>query len=126
MERVLEGLHWKSALAYLDAIIVFKDTFEEELEQLREVLCWLRDAILKSQQVPHFPARGAILGAHSWVRRGEDGTTEGGGSAGLARPHQCGKGSQLSWSLLLLLLLCPKVHQDCLFSPPFHQERGML
>ena len=68
MERVLEGLHWKTALVYLDDIIVFGDTFEEELERLREVLCRLRDANLKLSPKkcllfqPEVPFLGHIVG----------------------------------------------------------------
>ena len=47
MERVLEGLHWKTALLYIDDVIVFGRTFGEELERLREVLRRLRAANLK-------------------------------------------------------------------------------
>ncbi|WP_435331366.1 reverse transcriptase family protein, partial [Klebsiella pneumoniae] len=38
MERVLDGLQWKTALVYLDDVIVFGSTFEEELGRLEEVL----------------------------------------------------------------------------------------
>ena len=68
MERVLEGLHWKTALVYLDDIIVFGDTFEEELERLREVLCRLRDTNLKLSPKkcllfqPEVPFLGHIVG----------------------------------------------------------------
>ncbi|XP_050714146.1 protein NYNRIN-like [Eriocheir sinensis] len=47
MERVLEGLQWKTALVYIDDVIVFGSTFEEELERLEEVLQRLRKANLK-------------------------------------------------------------------------------
>ena len=47
MERVLEGLHWKTALVYIDDVIVFGRTFEEELGRLREVMERLRTANLK-------------------------------------------------------------------------------
>ncbi|ROT77825.1 hypothetical protein C7M84_003484 [Penaeus vannamei] len=36
MERVLEGLQWRTALVYLDDIIVFGGSFDEELERLKE------------------------------------------------------------------------------------------
>jgi len=36
MERVLEGLQWRTALVYLDDIIVFGGSFDEELERLEE------------------------------------------------------------------------------------------
>lgn len=47
METVLSGLHWQSALVYLDDIVVFGRSFEEKLERLREVLRRLRQANLK-------------------------------------------------------------------------------
>lgn len=47
MERVLEGLQWKAALVYLDDVLVFGSTFEEELDRLKEVLHRLRAANLK-------------------------------------------------------------------------------
>ena len=47
MEKVLDGLQWKTALVYIDDILVFGSTFEEELERLEEVLGRLRDANLK-------------------------------------------------------------------------------
>ena len=47
METVLAGLHWQSALVYLDDIVVFGRSFEEKLERLREVLRRLRQAHLK-------------------------------------------------------------------------------
>ncbi|KAK3878771.1 hypothetical protein Pcinc_016582 [Petrolisthes cinctipes] len=47
MEKVLEGMQWKEALVYLDDVIVFGRTFEEELGRLEEVLQRLRDANLK-------------------------------------------------------------------------------
>ena len=47
MERVLDGLQWKTALVYLDDVIVFGGTFEEELGRLEEVLQRLKKANLK-------------------------------------------------------------------------------
>ncbi|ROT72619.1 hypothetical protein C7M84_008980 [Penaeus vannamei] len=47
MERVLEGLQWRTALVYLDDIIVFGGSFDEELERLEVVLRRLRAANLK-------------------------------------------------------------------------------
>lgn len=47
MERVLEGMQWKAALVYLDDVLVFGNTFEEELVRLTEVLRRLRTAGLK-------------------------------------------------------------------------------
>ena len=47
MERVLNGLQWRTALVYLDDVIVYGGTFEEELERLEEVFQRLRMARLK-------------------------------------------------------------------------------
>lgn len=47
MERVLDGLQWKTALIYLDDVIVYGSTFEEEHGRLEEVLQRLRKANLK-------------------------------------------------------------------------------
>ena len=47
METVLSGLHWQSALVYLDDIVVFGRSFTEKLDRLREVLWRLRQANLK-------------------------------------------------------------------------------
>lgn len=45
IERVLDGLQWKTALVYIDDVIVFESTFEEELECLE--MLRLRKANLK-------------------------------------------------------------------------------
>ena len=47
MEVVLSGLHWKALLVYLDDIIVFGTSFQEELQRLREVFVRMRNAGLK-------------------------------------------------------------------------------
>ena len=47
MDRVLAGLHWETCLFYLDDIIVFSSTWEENLARLREVFERLRHAKLK-------------------------------------------------------------------------------
>ena len=47
MERVLDGLQWKTALVYLDDVIVFGRTIEEEIERLEVVLQRFRAANLK-------------------------------------------------------------------------------
>lgn len=47
MDQVLAGLKWKSCLVYLDDIIVKGKTFEEHLENLKEILNRLREANLK-------------------------------------------------------------------------------
>ena len=72
MEKVLEGLQWNSALVYLDDVLVYGGTFEEELGRLEEVLRRLRVANLKlsprkctlfQHEVPflgHFVGRGGV------------------------------------------------------------------
>ena len=47
MESVLAGMHWRTLLVYLDDIIVFGKTFEEELQRLAEVFRRMRRANLK-------------------------------------------------------------------------------
>ena len=47
MEMILHGLQWETCLIYLDDIIIFGNTFEEELERLREVFSRLRKSGLK-------------------------------------------------------------------------------
>ena len=47
MESILAGMHWRTLLVYLDDIIVFGKTFEEELQRLEEVFRRMRCANLK-------------------------------------------------------------------------------
>ena len=47
MDHVLSGLHWETCLFYLDDIIVFSSTWEEQLARLRQVFERLRHAQLK-------------------------------------------------------------------------------
>ena len=47
MDRILSGLHWETCLFYLDDIIVFSSTWEEQLARLRQVFERLRHANLK-------------------------------------------------------------------------------
>ena len=47
MERVVQGLHWKTLLLYLDDIIVIAPDFTTHLRRLREVFQRLRSAGLK-------------------------------------------------------------------------------
>ena len=47
MEKVLDGIQWKTALVYLDDVIVYGSTFQEELQRLEEVLERFRRANLK-------------------------------------------------------------------------------
>ena len=47
MENIMRGLQWESLLVYLDDVIVFGKTIEEELSRLKEVFRRLRQANLK-------------------------------------------------------------------------------
>ena len=47
MEKVLSGLQWEIALIYLDDVIVFAKTIEEEIARLKIVFQRFRDANLK-------------------------------------------------------------------------------
>lgn len=47
MNKILEGLSWKTCLVYLDDVIVFGQDFESTLDRLRDVLSRLRAAGLK-------------------------------------------------------------------------------
>jgi transposase InsO family protein len=47
METILAGLHWTTCLIYLDDIIVFADSFEQQMQRLDEVITKLREAGLK-------------------------------------------------------------------------------
>ena len=47
MEQVLRGLHWKTALLYLDDVIVIAPDFQTHLDRLSEVLERLQQAGLK-------------------------------------------------------------------------------
>ena len=47
MENIMRGLQWESLLVYLDDLIVFGKTIDEEIERLRVVFQRLRQANLK-------------------------------------------------------------------------------
>ena len=47
LEKVLVGLTWHFTLTYLDECIIFFRTIEEQLERLRQVFQWFKDANLK-------------------------------------------------------------------------------
>ena len=59
MEKVLLGLHWKTALLYLDDVIVFSSDIDTHLERLAEVLDRLRSAGLKLK-----PSKCELLKTH--------------------------------------------------------------
>lgn len=52
MEHLLKAFDWKICLIYLDDVIVMGHTFEEQLEQLKQVFEWLAWAGLKQKK--HF------------------------------------------------------------------------
>lgn len=45
MDLVLSGIQWKMALAYIDDIIVFSETFDEHIERIEEVFTRLGERI---------------------------------------------------------------------------------
>ena len=47
MSEVLRGINWKSALVYMDDILIFSQTFEEHLQHLAAVFQKLREANLR-------------------------------------------------------------------------------
>ncbi|VDH94860.1 Hypothetical predicted protein [Mytilus galloprovincialis] len=47
MDKVLHGLKFKSCLCYLDDVLIFSDTFEKHLSDLKEVFQRFRPARLK-------------------------------------------------------------------------------
>ena len=47
MERILTGLHWEILLVYLDDVIIYGKTFDEELQRLQTVFQRLRESKLK-------------------------------------------------------------------------------
>ena len=47
MEQVLTGLTWKTCLVYLVDIIIFSNSFEKHMQNLREVFQRLKEANLK-------------------------------------------------------------------------------
>ena len=47
MEQVLTGLTWRTCLVYLDDIIIFSNSFEKHMQNLREVFQRLKEANLK-------------------------------------------------------------------------------
>ena len=64
MLKILAGLTWKTCLVYLDDIIVFAKTFEEQIKNLEEVLHRLKQANLKlnSKKCRFFQKRVIYLG----------------------------------------------------------------
>ena len=64
MEKVLSGLQWEIAVLYIDDVIVFANSFEEQLENLGLVLSRLRLAglKLKPQKCELFRKRVEFLG----------------------------------------------------------------
>lgn len=64
MESILGELCWKTAVVYIDDVIVFGRTYEEARERLREVLIRLREAKLKlrASKVKLFQSSVEFLG----------------------------------------------------------------
>ena len=64
MNLVLRGLTWKSALAFLDDVMILGKTFEEHLENLREVLSRFRtyNLKLKPKKCSFFKKKVKFLG----------------------------------------------------------------
>uniref|UniRef100_A0A0P4WKC4 Reverse transcriptase domain-containing protein n=1 Tax=Scylla olivacea TaxID=85551 RepID=A0A0P4WKC4_SCYOL len=91
MEKVLVGLQWKSTLVYLDDLLVFAGTFDQELERLEEELGRLQEANLKlsPKKCTFFqhevPFLGHIVGEAVCTR-----TRQSVGSGGVVRPNVCG------------------------------------
>ena len=61
MELILKGFHWQIRLIYLDDVIVMGCTFEEELEQLKQVIERLAWAGLKLKPKKCFPFQKQVL-----------------------------------------------------------------
>ena len=47
MDRVLNGLSFKSTLCYLDDVLIFSETYDQHMKDLQEVFEWFRQAGLK-------------------------------------------------------------------------------
>ena len=61
MEKVMRGLQWEVLLIYLDDIIVFGRTVEEEIQRLRLCFSRLRDANLKLKPSKCFLFQTSVL-----------------------------------------------------------------
>ena len=64
MEQVLVGLPWTTCLVYLDDIVVHAQSFQDELDRLREIFSRLRNANLKlnPKKCLLFPEEVSYLG----------------------------------------------------------------
>ena len=47
LKQVLQGLHWKTLLLYLNDVIVISPDFNSHLQRLEKIFRWLQDASLK-------------------------------------------------------------------------------
>lgn len=65
IETVFRGLSLKTALGYLDDVIVHGKTFEKELQRLKHLFQALRDAKLKSEEVPFVSKESSVFGSHN-------------------------------------------------------------
>ena len=64
MQKVLKGLHGKSCVVFLDDVCVFGKTFEEKLDNLREVFTRIRQAnlTLRPENCKFFQSKVKYLG----------------------------------------------------------------
>lgn len=62
MNKILEGLSWKTCLVYLDDVIVFGQDFESTLDRLDDVLMRLRAAGLSPKKCDLFKKKVSYLG----------------------------------------------------------------
>ena len=64
MQKVLKGLHGKSCVVFLDDVCVFRKTFEEKLDNLREVFTRIRHAnlTLRPEKCKFFQSKVKYLG----------------------------------------------------------------
>ena len=59
MDLILRGLTWKTCLVYLDDVIVIGKTFEDHLENLKEVLTRIHGA---HEEVFSIPEGSTVFG----------------------------------------------------------------
>ena len=71
METVLKGMQWERAVQYLDDIIIFSETFKEQMQRMEEILMRLNKAnlMLKPSKCHFFKIQVEFLG-HIISQRG--------------------------------------------------------
>jgi len=47
MEKVLQPVLWKKAMVYIDDVNIYSETFEQHIEDLKEVFKLIKDANLR-------------------------------------------------------------------------------